>query len=276
MRKSLVVCVLTVMAGAACAGRGGPVDRDKSENRLRLCEDMVRTDNLEAAEVECDKSLAFNKCNEGAHNMHGVIDLLRANRTAHILEIDECLTGVDAEGLRDELDDHLAAADLHFARAVECASDYGEAYQNRCVVAILMESYDVAVKHCSDALAHATRLDNVALTHANLGWALFHAQEYPRAAAELRKAVSFQPQMCLAEYRLGRVYFARKEWEKAVRQFEKAVLELNCPIQEGAYFLMLTYAELGLDASKMGDRCQQMAPNSCVAAKCRALVANAP
>ena len=84
--------------------------------------------------------------------------------------------------------------------------------------------------------------------------------------------MSFQPGLCLGHFRLGRVYFAREEWENARQQFERVVRE-SCPIQDAYLFLMKTNIELGQGAelSQLQDQCVTMAPRSCVASQCRAL-----
>ena len=49
----------------------------------------------------------------------------------------------------------------------------------------------------------------------------------PEQAASMRprscaRSMQFQPKMCVATYRLARVYFAREEWEKAAELFQTA------------------------------------------------------
>ena len=79
--------------------------------------------------------------------------------------------------------------------------------------------------------------------------------------------------MCVSTYRLGRVYFARKEWEKALQHFRDVTGSLGCPIQDAHLFMMKTYLEVGMaDALPEAEKaCVDMAPESCVATQCRAL-----
>jgi tetratricopeptide (TPR) repeat protein len=269
---ALAVAGAAVGSSCTACGHGSTVDRDKSETRLKLCEDFLRNRQLEAAAKECQRSLAHHPGNERAHNTLGLIAILRALALQKVLEVDDCLTGVDAEGLRKELDGHLFAADEHFDAAVKAAADYGEAQHNRGTVALLLDDPNAAVRHFEEALANSPRLESVPVTRAGLGWAFFLQGKHPQAAAELRKAVSFQPGLCLAEYRLARVYFARKEWENALQQLEAVVAQAElCPIQEAHLYLMKTYSELGLYANlaRVLESCLAIAPRSCVAAQCR-------
>jgi lipopolysaccharide biosynthesis regulator YciM len=77
--------------------------------------------------------------------------------------------------------------------------------------------------------------------------------------------------MCVAKYRLGRVYFAREEWNKALEQFQAVAQDRACPIQEAQLYLLKTYRELGMgdEAPPVLTRCTEMAPRSCLAAQCQ-------
>lgn len=250
-----------------------PRQTEKSATRLALARDYLNRGNFGAAAREARRALEYDAQNERAHNMLGLVSLLQALRNYRLLEIDGCLTGAAASELRTELDQFLLAADEQFRRAVEIAPDYGEAWQNRGTTALQLGHHDAAIEYFTEALAHPARLENVALTRANLGWAYFLADDIPRAAKELLQASQFQPGMCLAGYRLGRVYFAREQWEKALAQFRDVTQNKNaCPIQEAHLYLMKTYLALGQKSGWESTRnaCVALAPQSCVAAACRA------
>jgi len=116
------------------------------------------------------------------------------------------------------------------------------------------------------------RLDNPALIRADLGWALFHQRSFVEAAKELREARQFQPKMCVATYRLARVYFAREEWEKAAELFQAASDDPSCGSQEASYYLMKTRMQQGLaaEARVARDACLKLSQHSCIASQCRA------
>jgi Tfp pilus assembly protein PilF len=196
---------------------------------------------------------------------------VRAAAVQRLLEVDDCLTGVDADALRVDFDDHLAHADEDFTKATRLAPDYGEAWSNLGVVDNLNGAHDEAVKHLSEALEHPARLENPALTRAHLGWAQFQLGDHVMAAKELLQALQFQPGMCVATYRLGRVYFAREEWEKAAEQFQGVTDDPTCGSQEASLYLMKARIAQGLleDARVARDACIQMAGQSCIAAQCR-------
>jgi tetratricopeptide (TPR) repeat protein len=116
------------------------------------------------------------------------------------------------------------------------------------------------------------RLMNPSLTRAHLGWSLFNQERLVDAAKELRTAIQFQPKMCVATYRLGRVYFAREEWEKAAELFQTASEDPSCGSQEASYYLMKTRMQQGLvtEAKSARQACLKISPQSCIATKCRA------
>ncbi|HEX2690195.1 MAG TPA: tetratricopeptide repeat protein [Kofleriaceae bacterium] len=249
-------------------------DRDlaRSATRLDLAKDFLRKHQLEAADTECNRALAFHPANEEAYNIRGLVAMVRALDTQRTLEIETCLTGVDAESTQRDLDGFLRKADADFSEATRIAPDYGEAWSNRGVVHNLLDDYGTAVEYLTRALGNPVRLDSPGLTRAHLGWALFHQSKYVDAAKELRQAIQFQPNMCVATYRLARVYFARQEWEKAAELFQTTSDDPSCGSQEASLYLMKTRMQQGLvdDARRARDACLKISPRSCVASECRA------
>lgn len=259
-----------------CALLGCPQrdDRDlaKSATRLDLAKDFLRKHQLEAADNECNRALAFNPANDEAYNIRGLVAMVRALDTQRTLEIEACLTGIDAETTQRDLDSFLRKADGDFAEAARITPDYGEAWSNRGVVHNLLEDYAGAAEYLLHALSNPIRLDSPGLTRAHLGWAFFHEAKYVDAAKELRQAVQFQPNMCVATYRLARVYFAREEWEKAAEPFQTTSDDPACGSQEASLYLMKTRIQQGLvdDARRARDACLKISPKSCIASQCRA------
>jgi tetratricopeptide (TPR) repeat protein len=268
-RNTLGLLVIYALAGCHLHD-----DRDvaKSATRLDLAKDFLRKHQLEAADTECNRALAFNPANDEAYNIRGLVAMIRALDIQRTLEIDACLTGVDAEVTQRDLDRFLHSADDAFTAAARISPEYGEAWSNRGVVRNLLEDYRAAAEYLTEALANPMRLDSPGLTRAHLGWALFHEARYVDAAKELRQAVQFQPNMCVATYRLARVYFARQEWEKAAELFQTTSDDPSCGSQEASLYLMKTRMQQGLvdDARRARDACLKLSPKSCVASQCRA------
>lgn len=263
--------LLAILAMAGCV-QHDEHDLAKSSNRLDLAKDFLRKHQLEAADTECNRALAFNPANDEAYNIRGLVAMVRALDTVRTLEIDTCLTGIDAEVTQRDLDKFLHKADADFASAAKLTPEYGEAWSNRGVVRTLLEDYPAAAEYLGQALANPVRLDSPGLTRSHLGWALFHEAKYVDAANELRQAVQFQPNMCVATYRLARVYFAREEWEKAAELFQITSDDPSCGSQEASLYLMKTRMQQGLvdDARRARDACLHISPKSCIASQCRA------
>src|ERR1041385_1027344 len=114
-------------------------DVAKSSTRLDLAKDFLRKHQLEAADTECGRALAFNPANDEAYNTRGLVAMIRALDIQRSLEIDGCLTGVDAEVTQRDLDRFLHSADSAFAEATRLSPEYGEAWSNRGVVHNLLE-----------------------------------------------------------------------------------------------------------------------------------------
>ena len=245
----------------------------KSHTRLDLAKDLLLKGNIDQAEHEATEALGYNPKNEEAYNLLGLVDFIRAVNNVRLLEQEDCLTGIDAEALRSEVDRSLVDAAKDLERATGLAPDYGEAWANRGVVAMQLREYDEAIQFLSTALAHRPRLDQIGLTRANLGWAQFQDGNDVQAAKELRQALQFSRGMCVANYRLGRVYFGRKEWEKALQQFQAVVQDASCRMQEAHLYHLKTMVRLqqSTELPTALEKCILLAPKSCVARECSAL-----
>lgn len=263
---------LLVLLGLAGCGARLEQSAEKSAKRLDIAKDFLRKNELEAAEAECNKAIAYNPNNDEAYVVRGLVAMVRAYETQRSMEIESCLTGLDLEATDRDLQIFLAKADVDFEQAALVTPDYGEAWANRGVVHNLMADFDTASDYLGTALENPMRLLNPSLTRAHLGWSLFHQDKLVDAAKELRTAIQFQPKMCVATYRLGRVYFAREEWEKAAELFQTASDDPSCGSQEAGYYLMKTRMQQGLvsEAKSARGACLKISPNSCIATKCRA------
>lgn len=267
--------MVALFLGACPQPKGDPA---KSAKRLDLAKDALSRGDLDTADTEANKAIAFLKSNDEAYNVRGLVRVVRAAGAKRLMEVDDCLTGVDAEAMRVDLDAHLAAAAKDFEQATRLSPDYGEAWSNRGVVAALQEDPERAREYFTRALEHPARLDSPSLTRAHLGWAHFHLEDPVQAAKELLQALQFQPGQCVATYRLGRVYFAREEWEKAAEQFQGVTDDPACRSVEASLYLMRARIAQGLveDARVARDACIALAPKSCMAAQCRTEGANLP
>lgn len=263
---------LLVLLGLTGCGARLEQSAEKSAKRLDIAKDFLRKNELEAAEAECNKAIAYNPNNDEAYVVRGLVAMVRAYETQRSMEIESCLTGLDLEATDRDLQVFLAKADVDFEQAALVTPDYGEAWANRGVVHNLMADFDSASGYLGTALENPMRLLNPSLTRAHLGWSLFHQEKLVDAAKELRTAIQFQPKMCVATYRLGRVYFAREEWEKAAELFQTASDDPSCGSQEASYYLMKTRMQQGLvsEAKSARGACLKISPNSCIATKCRA------
>jgi Tfp pilus assembly protein PilF len=87
----------------------------------------------------------------------------------------------------------------------------------------------------------------------------------------LRQALFQQPEFCLARFRLGKVYFSKKDYRRASQELKKAVEQEKCPIQDAFQLLGTMYLRLGQaeSARESFARCVELNPRSCVAGECR-------
>lgn len=272
---------MAAATGSATCGTA-PVNPKKSQNRTELAKDFAKRGDVTACLREAEQAIALSAENAEAYEVRGICRLLQAVNNYRLLEIDSCLTGVDAEGLRLEMDEHLKAATKSFQRATKIDSEYSEAYANQATAQERLENYADAIALNERALEIPHRLLNLGLTRANLGWAMFRAGDDVGAAKELRQALQFNDKLCVAKYRLGRVYFKREEWNKAIEQFRAVVDTPDCPIQEAHLYFIRTMTKISMNETTQDEAtsstalgsaiaaCVKLAPQSCIAAQCRA------
>lgn len=264
--------LLAILVLFACGPRTTEQNVEKSSKRLAIANDYLSKNDLEGAEGEASKAIALNPANDEAYILRGLVAYIRALNAKKSLEIDGCLTGVDAEAMAKDVDTFLTKADQDFERAAKAKPENGEAWADRGVVHNLLEDYATAEQYLMAALERPEHLQDPALTRANLGWALFHQKKYVDATKQFLTVLQFKPKMCVATYRLGRVYFAREEWEKAAEKFQTVSDDPSCGSQEASYYLMKTRMQQGLgNAAKTAlASCVKVADKSCFAMKCRA------
>jgi len=137
-------------------------------------------------------------------------------------------------------------------------------------VALHFKRYDEAISLCRRAL------DNILFTQrqaalGTLGWAYFLKGDLASAARELRQSVFQEPRFCLGRYRLAKVYFQDKAYQKASEELRRVVEDRACPIQEAHELLGLTLLKLHApeEARAQFEKCSNLNPRSCVSEECR-------
>jgi tetratricopeptide (TPR) repeat protein len=171
----------------------------------------------------------------------------------------------------------MKTAGEEFAKAIEMAPDYGEAWENRAVVAIYFHQWDQAIEYEQRALANLARLDSSELARANLGWAYYGKQDLVHAQTELLQANQGPRYFCLGQYRLASVYFARNDFEQTAAALKPTLTDdkLCPPMQEARYLGGEALARLHDHeaAARAFNECVAMAPRSCQARECKKALA---
>ena len=264
---------LLLLAGTALGPSCGTPAQNpkKSDGRLQIAKDYLTRQELTAARKEAQTAVKYNSENAEAFLVLGLVDFLEAQNNYRLLEVDDCLIGVDAEGLRSELQTHVRSAIASFEKAAKIDGEYSEAIANQAKAHALLEEYEIAIELLEKSLEIPHRLMQLGLTRADLGWARFNSGDDAGAAKELRQALQSNANMCIAKYRLGRVYFKREEWNKALEQFQAVVLEDDCRMQEAHLYFVKTMSQLSMtdELPAAIDQCTALAPKSCIAAQCQ-------
>jgi tetratricopeptide (TPR) repeat protein len=258
-------------------GCGTTRDSVRAQSRLELAKDLLYKGEIPGAEAEVRKALALDARSDEAHNVLGLIFVSRARANQQLMEKADCLSREDAAALRGESDEHMRAAEKEFEAATEISPEYGEAWENRGVVAMYFHDWDRAIELELKALANLERLDSAPLARANLGWAYFQKRDFVHAITELLQANQGRQYFCLGKFRLASVHFARKEWQDAADSLAPMFKDdkLCPPLQEAQYLGGQTFLRLhDRDAATRAfTSCVEMAPKSCQARDCQKALA---
>lgn len=136
-------------------------------------------------------------------------------------------------------------AEQHLRRAIALQPDYTEAKNNLGRSLIELNKPSEAVAVLQNALNDLT-YPKPARIHLNLGMAYFKARQFDEARAQLRKALEYGPDNCLAQTFLGRSFYETKDYRQATQILDRAVG--FCKISqfdEPHYYSALAYYQLG-------------------------------
>lgn len=268
---------------AACGLAACPTPRqpEKAQRRVDFAKGLLKEGNLPAAEKELREAQAMDPRNDEAWFVHGHIYVVRAATNVSLAEYENCVTGEQATELRKQTDDYLRIAEEKLAHATKLSPDYGDAWMNRGVVAILGADWDKAIEHETKALENLSRLSSEANARGNLGWALYKKGEHLKAGTELLQALQRDPGYCLGSYRLAEVFFKQVKFDEAyerVKVFAGGGICEKYPILEAFYLGGQISLRLGDEAAarQWFDACVERAPKACVAEKCETAAGKLP
>ncbi len=258
-----------ILAAAACAGPQTRVDPDASDKRYLLGADYFQKGLVGPALEELLKAVELNPQNPDAHNLLGLVFLRKGAEAEEMSVRAQCLKGEELRLEKAEMDAHFAKAEKHFNEAVRLKPNFSEALNNLAVVAIHFGRFDDAIQQEEKALANIVYRDPYA-AEGNLGLAYLSKNDFPRAAKALRQALFEQPAFCVGRYRLAKVYYEQKEYDRAAEELEKVTGDKACPIQEAFHLagMVSLRREDGARAQELFARCVQLAPRSCLAREC--------
>jgi Tfp pilus assembly protein PilF len=275
--KLLVIGAALASHAIGCAGSNQ--DTHRAQTRLELAKDLLAKGEDAAAESEAKKAIGYDASFAEAYDVLGLVFVTRAYSNTQLIDRDDCLEGGAGDTLRAEADEQMRQAEAQFEKATQVDPAYGEAWQNRAVVAMYFKDWDKAIEFEQKALQRLERLSSAQLARANLGWAHYQKQDYPRAMAELLQSIKGAGFFCLAHYRLAEVLYSRRDFEAAKERIDPLVGIPNAkqcpPIQEaqalgGQVSLRLKDRE---GALKAFNACVEAAPKSCKARECKKALA---
>jgi type IV pilus assembly protein PilF len=263
-----VLVVLVVVAGG-CPLSNTRLDPDGSEKRYLLGADYFHKGLVAPALEELTKAVELNPNNAEAHNLIGLVWLRKAADAEELSTRAQCLKGEEARLEKQEMDTQFKKAEESFKRAIAAKTGYSEAENSMSVVALHFGRYDEAVQHAEKALSNILYRDPF-YAKGNLGWAYLLKNDYARASKALREALFDQPSFCVGRYRLAKVYYEQKEYDRAQEELDKVTGDKACPLQE-AFHLAGLVALRKQERDRAGElfqKCVSLAPKACLAREC--------
>jgi Tfp pilus assembly protein PilF len=239
--------------------------------RYQLAVEDFNNRRVEAAVEDLQKAIESDPQNADAYNMLGLIALKYAHDYGAQVETLSCLKGVDAETVRAEQTRKLKEAEGHFRKALELRPTFPQAWNSIATVALLTQTWDLAIEAAQNALKDPT-YESPVFARANLGWAYFHKKDLQSAWKELYESVSASPGFCVGRYRLAKVYVERGDVEQATAVLDPLLADTKrCPIQDAVLLGGLLYQRRKNPekARELFQACATMSPRSCAADECR-------
>jgi Tfp pilus assembly protein PilF len=267
--------VLSMGLSMACNHTEGAKRKpDLSHTHYLIGDDLLRKKQPEGAKRELMKAIELDSLNRDAHQLLGMIFFLEGVHKMNLLEQEQCLKGIAAEEQKREANKEFRRAEEYLRESVKLGekekrveSDVLNTLGN---IALHFKRYDDAIGYCRKAL------DNILYTQrqfalGTLGWAFHQKGDRQSAARELRQSIFHEPKFCVGRYRLAKVYFDEKAYDKAIDELKRVVEDATCPIQEAHQLLGLCLLKRGQpdQARAQFEKCERMNPKSCASEECR-------
>lgn len=178
------------------------------------------------------------------HYEMGLSSLRENNITNALIELTEAekLTPEDPKvlnylGLAYFKKNKFELAEQRFKKALSIKQDFSEARNNLGLCYLAMNRWDDAVRQFRIVADDIFSPDQETAT-INLGRAYFGKGDYDRALSIFRSAVAGNPGSPIARLDLGRVYFSTGKTELAIAEYKKAIA-LNNNYAKAYYYLGL-------------------------------------
>ena len=279
LRRSLSL----VLVASLAAGCGHTAAMEKNIKLAKIsCEiasNFISKHKLLQAKQELLKAVKLDPENSDAHKLLGYVKLAEGLRSLYYIDRIQCLEGDEVDEHRQVANKHMRQSEKSLLESIRLAKKNNiiasEALSYLANVMFHFKRYDDSVKYAAQGLERSFYPQRHML-HSIKGWAHFQKKEYREAGEDLRQAIFHLPKFCLGRYRLAKVYFARKKYDRAIKELEWTAKE-KCPIQEAPYLLGRAYAQKrSMDkAQKQFQRCASMNPKSCLSKVCERLARDA-
>ncbi len=282
LRWVLVASAVTAFGATGCASRraaktGAESGESPADKHYDVAVGSFHNGMFEDAKMQLERALAVDPQHADSHYLKGVLLLNEGKTIMDAIEYEQCLTDQAAQHQRARAESLHMEARKAFRRAAETynegAAGRGRAFNSMAVVSLFFHEHQQAVDEAREALNQRFYTDRYSAL-SNLGWAHHATGDTVSATAELRQAVLINPDYCVGHYRLAQVYLDAGLAEQALEHAGRVVDNPRCPIQDAYRIAGAASMRLGRDAEAKDllRRCVELAPRSCLADDCRALL----
>ena len=274
------VLILWAVIAAGC-GHTVSVEKDRklSDISVRLASDFLNKNRLLQAKEELFKAVKLDPENMQAHKILGYVKMMEGLGSLYYIDRVQCLKGPEVEEQRKVANEHFRVGEIHLKKAVKMAKKENKIESEGLLwlanIADHFKRYDDAIEYAEQGLKHSF-FPKRHLLHSVKGWAHYNKREYTKAGEDLRQAIFHENKFCLGRYRLAKVYFAKKKFDRVIKELEWTARE-KCPIQEAPYLLGRAYVQKRSmnQAREQFEVCVKMNPKSCLSKVCERLARDA-
>jgi tetratricopeptide (TPR) repeat protein len=226
MKRSAIFTWMLIAGFCVASCGGGPINDDvkRSMSQYELAVGLHQEGNVPGAFQALNRSIKLDPYNAKAYLFLGTLYLFsrKSNQNEYDRKAEECFRKV----LEIQADENASPENL----GADAHNQLGVLYVHQKRYQKAIDELKIAVDDLYNRKAY--------LAWGNLGWAYLEAEKYDEALKALLRSVDLEHRFCVGYFRLGQVYSAMRNFEKAEKALTKAIeADERCKVFQDAWHL---------------------------------------